>query len=315
MAPRASLVNVIINHNITEDTWLKHGSRHRVALRRWNWAKGTTDASSLDAHLPSPLCLRNVPGSSAGAAGGGRVPPAGQPRAGHALHPPQPPRDVRLPLLPAGDTGSNVQSALLSTQLSNIREYNSLGPSGVQPRTSPAYPIVNVQPLEEAAATDPPAPGSPLRSIPKIRLQLLLAALQIVHSRRCASRGTSSWRITRLRFGGRVRQDYSSASLIMLSVKRPAHPRPCPAAPCPVTESVATSALTGQAHAGPEGAPERVESSVQREFLACLAEVVRANKVPSTEFVFAVEATMEGIRRTMGDSNWYAFGRRIWSGI
>ncbi|KAI0709265.1 hypothetical protein C8Q76DRAFT_742703 [Earliella scabrosa] len=47
--------------------------------------------------------------------------------------------------------------------------------------------------------------------------------------------------------------------------------------------------------------------ALQREFLACVAEVVRANKVPSTEFLLAVEAMCQGVRKTMSD-NWYAFG-------
>lgn len=47
--------------------------------------------------------------------------------------------------------------------------------------------------------------------------------------------------------------------------------------------------------------------ALQREFLACLAEVVKANKVPSVEFLLAVEAMRDGIRKTMSDK-WYAFG-------
>ncbi|KAI0670357.1 hypothetical protein C8Q78DRAFT_975164 [Trametes maxima] len=47
--------------------------------------------------------------------------------------------------------------------------------------------------------------------------------------------------------------------------------------------------------------------ALQREFLACLAEVVRSNKVPSVEFLSAVEAMRDGIRSTMS-GNWYAFG-------
>ncbi|KAI0721066.1 hypothetical protein C8T65DRAFT_254477 [Cerioporus squamosus] len=53
--------------------------------------------------------------------------------------------------------------------------------------------------------------------------------------------------------------------------------------------------------------------ALQREFLACLAEVVKANKVPSVEFLLAVEAMREGIRKTMSD-NWYAFATADLSG-
>ena len=52
---------------------------------------------------------------------------------------------------------------------------------------------------------------------------------------------------------------------------------------------------------------KEANQALQREFLACLAEVVRANKVPSMEFLLAVEAMREGIRKTMSD-NWYTFG-------
>ncbi|KAI0748148.1 hypothetical protein C8Q80DRAFT_1103280 [Daedaleopsis nitida] len=47
--------------------------------------------------------------------------------------------------------------------------------------------------------------------------------------------------------------------------------------------------------------------ALQREFLACLAEIVRANKVASPEFLRAVGTMLEGIRSTMTE-NWYAFG-------
>ncbi|KAI0647077.1 hypothetical protein C8Q79DRAFT_603365 [Trametes meyenii] len=50
-----------------------------------------------------------------------------------------------------------------------------------------------------------------------------------------------------------------------------------------------------------------VNQALQREFLACLAEVVRSNKVASIEFLRAVEAMRDGIHSTMSD-NWYAFG-------
>ncbi|GBE77742.1 hypothetical protein SCP_0106240 [Sparassis crispa] len=49
--------------------------------------------------------------------------------------------------------------------------------------------------------------------------------------------------------------------------------------------------------------------ALQREFLACLAEVTKANKVPSLEFVLAVETTMRGVRQTM-DAQWFAFGTK-----
>ncbi|KAI9064459.1 hypothetical protein FKP32DRAFT_642311 [Trametes sanguinea] len=47
--------------------------------------------------------------------------------------------------------------------------------------------------------------------------------------------------------------------------------------------------------------------ALQREFLACLAEVVKANKVPSVEFLRAAEAMKRGIRGTMSD-HWFMFG-------
>ncbi|KAI1795857.1 hypothetical protein LXA43DRAFT_1178377 [Ganoderma leucocontextum] len=53
--------------------------------------------------------------------------------------------------------------------------------------------------------------------------------------------------------------------------------------------------------------PKEPKEALQREFLACLAEVVSANKVPSAEFLQAIETTREGIRRTMTDT-WYLFG-------
>ncbi|KAL7283411.1 hypothetical protein ACG7TL_002841 [Trametes sanguinea] len=53
--------------------------------------------------------------------------------------------------------------------------------------------------------------------------------------------------------------------------------------------------------------PAESNQALQREFLACLAEVVKANKVPSIEFIRAAEAMMRGIRGTMSD-HWYMFG-------
>ncbi|KAI0807563.1 hypothetical protein C8Q74DRAFT_73516 [Fomes fomentarius] len=47
--------------------------------------------------------------------------------------------------------------------------------------------------------------------------------------------------------------------------------------------------------------------ALQREFLACLAEIVKANKVPSLEFLTAIETMTKGIQKTMND-NWYIFG-------
>ncbi|PIL24016.1 transporter [Ganoderma sinense ZZ0214-1] len=49
------------------------------------------------------------------------------------------------------------------------------------------------------------------------------------------------------------------------------------------------------------------KEALQREFLACLGEVVNANKVPSAEFLQAIETTLEGIKRTMTET-WYFFG-------
>ncbi|TBU50804.1 hypothetical protein BD309DRAFT_10706 [Dichomitus squalens] len=53
--------------------------------------------------------------------------------------------------------------------------------------------------------------------------------------------------------------------------------------------------------------PKEPNDALQREFLACLAEIVRANKVPSAEFLQAVETAREGLRKTMSDT-WYMFG-------
>ncbi|GBE77771.1 hypothetical protein SCP_0106530 [Sparassis crispa] len=47
----------------------------------------------------------------------------------------------------------------------------------------------------------------------------------------------------------------------------------------------------------------------QQEFLAYLAEVTKANKVPSLDFVLAVQTTMRGVRQTM-DAQWFAFGTK-----
>lgn len=57
-----------------------------------------------------------------------------------------------------------------------------------------------------------------------------------------------------------------------------------------------------------ESEPRREpKEALQREFLACLAEVVSANKMPSSEFMQAIEMTLEGIKRTMTET-WYFFG-------
>ena len=57
-----------------------------------------------------------------------------------------------------------------------------------------------------------------------------------------------------------------------------------------------------------EAEPQKeAKDALQREFLACLAEIVRANKVPSAEFLQAIETAREGIRKTMSDT-WYLFG-------
>ncbi|KAL6310141.1 hypothetical protein BKA93DRAFT_876561 [Sparassis latifolia] len=47
----------------------------------------------------------------------------------------------------------------------------------------------------------------------------------------------------------------------------------------------------------------------QQEFLAYLAEVTKANKIPSLDFVLAVHTTMRGVRQTM-DAQWFAFGTK-----
>ena len=49
--------------------------------------------------------------------------------------------------------------------------------------------------------------------------------------------------------------------------------------------------------------------ALQREFLAGLAEVVKANKVPSLAFVSAVEQTLEGVRATM-EPHWFGFAAK-----
>ena len=58
----------------------------------------------------------------------------------------------------------------------------------------------------------------------------------------------------------------------------------------------------------PEPAREG-NQALQREFIACLGEVVRANKIPSAAFLHAVDVMREGIRRTM-DEQWFAFGTK-----
>ncbi|KAI0664783.1 hypothetical protein C8Q70DRAFT_12773 [Cubamyces menziesii] len=82
-----------------------------------------------------------------------------------------------------------------------------------------------------------------------------------------------------------------------------------PSASSPITEPMRYLALS------PEGCltlsekqpAYEVNQALQREFLACLVEVVRSNKVPSPDFLHTVEAMREGIRATMND-HWYAFG-------
>ncbi|KAJ7280019.1 hypothetical protein C8J57DRAFT_1712071 [Mycena rebaudengoi] len=49
--------------------------------------------------------------------------------------------------------------------------------------------------------------------------------------------------------------------------------------------------------------------ALQREYLACLAEIVKANKVPSMEFVEAVNMTAESMRKGM-EVDWFAFGTK-----
>ncbi|KAJ7614272.1 hypothetical protein DFH06DRAFT_1241400 [Mycena polygramma] len=49
--------------------------------------------------------------------------------------------------------------------------------------------------------------------------------------------------------------------------------------------------------------------ALQHEYLACLAEIVKANKVPSMEFLEAMKMTAEGIRKRM-EADWFAFGTK-----
>jgi hypothetical protein len=55
--------------------------------------------------------------------------------------------------------------------------------------------------------------------------------------------------------------------------------------------------------------PKEPNQALQREFLAALAEVVKANTVASPAFVSAVEQMMEGVRATM-EPQWFLFGSK-----
>jgi hypothetical protein len=55
--------------------------------------------------------------------------------------------------------------------------------------------------------------------------------------------------------------------------------------------------------------PKESNQALQREFLAGLAEAVKANKIASPAFISAVEQTMEGVRATM-EPQWFAFGTK-----
>ncbi|KAI9778783.1 MAG: hypothetical protein M1839_007873 [Geoglossum umbratile] len=49
--------------------------------------------------------------------------------------------------------------------------------------------------------------------------------------------------------------------------------------------------------------------ALQREFLAALKVIVDGNKVPSEEFITAIDRTLEGVEATM-DQEWYTFGAK-----
>lgn len=49
--------------------------------------------------------------------------------------------------------------------------------------------------------------------------------------------------------------------------------------------------------------------AMQREFMAALLEILKANRVASKEFLSAVERLMEGVERTM-DPKWFLFGSK-----
>ncbi|KAH9901409.1 hypothetical protein C8Q73DRAFT_244327 [Cubamyces lactineus] len=82
-----------------------------------------------------------------------------------------------------------------------------------------------------------------------------------------------------------------------------------PATQSPTTELIRYLALNpeGRLTLSEKQPAYEVNQALQREFLACLAEVVKSNKVPSPDFLKTVEAMCEGIRATMND-HWYAFG-------
>lgn len=54
---------------------------------------------------------------------------------------------------------------------------------------------------------------------------------------------------------------------------------------------------------------KEANQALQREFLSCLADVVKANKLASWEFVFAVEAATCGIKKTM-ETEWFEYGTK-----
>ncbi|KAI0336562.1 hypothetical protein GY45DRAFT_412227 [Cubamyces sp. BRFM 1775] len=107
----------------------------------------------------------------------------------------------------------------------------------------------------------------------------------------------------------------SQASLSLPPPPLPKSPRTlansklAPSAPSPTTEPVRYLALhsEGRLTLSEKQPAYEINQALQREFLACLAEVVRSNKVPSPDFLHTVEAMREGIRATMND-HWYAFG-------
>lgn len=55
--------------------------------------------------------------------------------------------------------------------------------------------------------------------------------------------------------------------------------------------------------------PKESNQALQREFLSCLADIVKANKVASWEFVIAIEVAVNGIKETM-EPEWFNFGTK-----
>jgi hypothetical protein len=88
-------------------------------------------------------------------------------------------------------------------------------------------------------------------------------------------------------------------------------PKIDPSDPSPAVRYLALSGSSSDATLTLQDAepPKEFNQALQREFLAGLAEVVKANKIASPAFISAVEQTVRGVRATM-DPHWFAFGTK-----